>query len=246
MGEQLGSEITPEEHKYVDMPKNNPNQEGHWRMLGEKGPQIEDSEKIKQPGIIVESVTSGGFHFGKGILIRDDEGRIAQIENTALVADEEKYEWDRDPSVRRPRKMTNPEIEVRYADGAQIKFAAKQKMPPPVYKQSGKQPIQENEDFYDQSHLELRGHDFRLGEFVSFGNGAGKLALIVPGDKPQFGIIAEKVRGGEDRTMHLWMVDADQVDFVFHNEKGAIKRYPDQTLYKPTLGNPEFPENAGH
>lgn len=236
-----------EELKYVDMPTTDPLKEGHWRKLEGSGPKVEDPEKLKQPGVLLES-TYYQSHFAPSILCRDKEGKIFQAVKVELkeLTDNDEVDYlildDRESKakIRRPKKLVKPELTAKYADGTQTKidegFVA-------VYSHS-KQSIGENEDFYEQSHFELRNHDFKLGDLVSFGNGVGRIALIVPGENPQFGIVAEAVRG-KGGPSFLWLVNANLVDYIINNEKGAIRHYLDNTPFKPTLGNPEFPDDPG-
>lgn len=239
----MSNEMGPEIPGMNDVAPEVPTPETHHRISNpeNKSPIIEDPEKRKQPGQVIPSVRSGERHFAVGTIVRDENDRLAQVTNFTLVEDADNYKWDADPSIRRPKKMKNPELSVRYQDGLEKIFLVKPGISRPVYADS-KIAIQENEDFFDQSHLEIRGHDFRLGEFVSFGNGAGRLALIVPNDNPQFGIVAQKERGQGGLT-DVWLVSANEVDYIVHEDDGAIRRYPDNTLYKPTLGNPEFDQN---
>lgn len=256
----MGEELSPEISK-KDMEIDNPEEKSHWYILeGKLDSKIEDPEKLEQPGRMVDSVPYGDRHFAKGILVRDKDGRIAIVVNAfrRIDGDTEMYHQDDydDPSIRHPKVYTNPELDILYADNTLKRFKAKSQFPSPVYAETSK-PIHGNEDFHEYSHLEVRGHDFRLGELVSFGNGIGRLALITHKDKSpklggtdileleqKFGIVARKERGKGGETV-LWMVDVEEVDYVVHDEKGAIKRYPDKTIFKPTLGNPKFDDPTG-
>lgn len=253
MNEKLNGELSDsekvvhpvEELKYVDMPTTDSQKEGHFRIIDGSGPKVEDPEKLKQPGEIMPSVQSSDAHYSPEMIVRDKDGRLSRVTSILLVEDTENYKEYDDPSIKKPSKMVNPEIDICYNDGVVVKIKVGSRLPRPVYK-NPERPVKEGEEFYEFSHLELRGYDFKLGELVSFGNGVGRLALINPGESPQLGIVAESVRGKGGTETRLWAVDANLVDYVVHNEKGAIRRYPDSTLFKPTLGNSEFPNDPGH
>lgn len=93
------------------------------------------------------------------------------------------------------------------------------------------------EEFSALTTIDLRGRQHRLGELVSFGNGVGKLAMIIPGSSEEetfVGIVAERERG-KGGPRFVWKVRASEMHYVEHDEKGAIKRNPDNTIFKPTL-----------
>jgi hypothetical protein len=94
-----------------------------------------------------------------------------------------------------------------------------------------------NDPKYRFGNIELRGHDFQLGEVVSFGNGVGTLAGA-DSENRKFLIDAPKERG-KGGANFIWSVDMDEVDYIVREETGAIKRNPDKSLFKPTLGGDE-------
>jgi len=193
---------------------------------GEEGTQ----EKEKQPEII-ESVARGAEEqtFAPGVLVRDGENRLAHIVSFVYVADTTKYGRE-DPSVRRPQKLRNPIFTIRYEDGEEATIGPAQKMAAVFFNEMAK--IKEDEAFFNESHLEIRGHVFKLGELVSFGNQIGTLAIIY-GDGT-IGISAREV-WGKLSPRHLYRVNIDEVDFI-ERENGDIKKNPDGTIFKPTLG----------
>jgi hypothetical protein len=207
-------------------------------MEGRPGPLIEDAEKRKQPGERLETVSRGTDYYAVGMLVRDPKGRLGQVAKVELV--ETKWrprQQDMDPFISEPERYTKPKVTVRYADQAEKSFT--QRIPSPVYKTGGRvgQFEAEREHFANFTSIELRGHHFYLGELVSFGNGVGILAAIFPAENDQevfVGIVAEEERG-KGGPRFVWRVKAAEMDFIEHDENGAIRRNADNTIYKPTL-----------
>ena len=200
-------------------------------LEGKPSPIVEDTEKL-QPGEVMTSVQNGERFYVAGMLVRDKSGQMGQVVSVELIKDDEKYEDD-DPSIRRPKKLTNPKLTVRFADETVETFGPKTALPEPVYAKGRLKPTEE----FKLSQLMLREHIYWLGDLVSFGNGVGKLAMIIPsGDEKEtyVGIIAEAERG-KGGPRFVWRVKASEIDYIEHDEKGAIKRNPNNTIFKPTL-----------
>lgn len=203
----------------------------HFLLEGTPGPKIDDHEKL-QPGEVMTSVQNGDRFYVIGLLVRDESGQMGQLVSVELVKDDEKYEDD-DPSIHRPKKMTNPKLTVRFADETVKTFGPNTRLPEPVYRGRS---LNAGEEF-KLSAILLRDHIYHLGDLVSFGNGVGKLAMIIPGEgekETYVGIIAEAERG-KGGPRFVWKVKASEMDYIEHDEKGAIKRNPDNTIFKPNL-----------
>ncbi len=233
----------PEKPTYPrDLPTDD-GSEGHFLDLG-PGAKIENLEKREQFGVRLETAEWGERRFATGTLGKDEKGQPFQVIAIEFqeITDEAEIAkitaHGKEKGIVAQKKLADPMVTIQYADGSFRK--TKKKLLASYYDK--KAEIKEGEDFYEDTHLELRSHDFKLGELVSFGDRFGKLAMIASGDQIQFGVVAETSSASKDRTAYLWLVDANLVDYIVHNEKGAIKRYPDHTLFKPTLGNPDFPE----
>lgn len=199
----------------------------------------EETDKIEDREVeaaeIIEAIQQGGKYYVRGTLVRDDEGKLAQVVDYTLVEDASDatkiLSEEDDSSVRQPARYTNPEVKIQYADSRIKIIKALKKIPAPVCN-SVEISVREGEEFYELSHFEFRGHDYKLGEMVSFGaRKMGRLALIVLGEKPKFGIIARETFGGQG-PFHFWMVDVESVDEVVY-EDGAVKRHPDRRIFRP-------------
>ena len=181
-------------------------------------------------GRLIESAGRGDSIFAPGILVRDVNGELASVVDFQMVNDKTRYGRE-DPSIRRPKKLQNPIIRITYADGRQAEIDIDTSLTA-VYN-SGAARIQENEPFYDYSHIEVRGHEFRLGELVSFGDQIGTLAAIHPEEK--IVEISARVIWGKDTARYLYQVGLDQIDYI-ERVDGDLKKNPDGTIYKPSLG----------
>lgn len=183
----------------------------------------------KEPAKIVQSTQIGSLQFAPTMLIRDEKGIVAQVENIQLV---------KDPIFDRQRPSL-PEITLRYADGTgrtkmmkTYAFEKETKPVQPAYYGAHLRPVQENEDFYELSRFESEDNTLVIGDLVQFDERLAELAMVVPGPKPKLGVLTTKEKGGPGRQ-YLWLVDADQVFPVIHQENGDVVKNPDGTLYRP-------------
>lgn len=189
-------------------------------------------------GRTIEAVGRGDSFFSHGMLVRDQEGQLAHILDYRMVADNSRYGRD-DSSIRRPQKLANPVIRIEYADGHQAEIDVTTPLDA-VYNRPVK--VQEDDPFYDYAHLEERGHDFQLGELVSFGDQIGALAAIYPDERMVE--ISARVIWGQDTARYLYQTSVDQIDYIVR-DNGDIKKNPDGTIFKPSLGsNQEMDQGA--
>lgn len=187
--------------------------------------------EIKEnPEQIIETAERGSASFAPGVLVRDKIGQLATVVSFEIVPDKTDYPRD-DPSIRHPDKYTNPLITIQYPDGRQAQIDIDTPLTA-VYDRA-MPAIKAGEPGFNESHLEIRNHDYQLGELVSFGHQIGTLAVIYP-DHQTVGISAREV-WGKQTPRHLYRVDIDKIDYI-ERVDGDLKKNPDGTIYKPTLG----------
>ncbi len=230
MGELLGSDEPKKERTETVSDK-----EHFIPLEGKPGHHAEAPKGYEHPGEKIESVSSGDRMFAPGMLIRDQEGRIAQITKVYLVKEThfvEDARTDRMTGIRRPKKLVRPHIVARYADNTEkdldtTEFEA-------VYANLEKKPVTEQEDFHQLTNYELREHNFVLGELVQYGYRVGRLASILS-EEGKFGIIGSETSFGKSGPRFFWLVDMNEVDYLEWDEAGLIKKNLNDSLYKPTL-----------
>lgn len=178
---------------------------------------------------ILESVQAGAKSYGRGVLVEDETGRLAQVTDFRLIKDSTRYGRE-DSTVRKPKVQTNPEFTLSYADGTQ-----RVTMKPPKTLSIDWQalPLDEHDPFYEMTYVEIRGHRFQVGELVSFGSQVGTVTVINP-DKQTLAIGAREVFEKET-PYHLYQVNINDIDYIVR-DNGDIKRNPDKTTFKPSLG----------
>lgn len=236
MGELLGQDGPNQEKAETASEK-----EHFIPLEGKPDHHAETPEGYEHPGEKIESVSSGDRMFAPGMLIRDRDERIAQITKVYLVKETrfvEDARTDRMTGIRRPKKLVRPRVVARYADNTEkdldiTEFEA-------VYATLAKKPVTEQEDFHQLINYKLREHNFVLGELVQYGYRVGRLASILS-EEGKFGIIGSETPFGKPGPRFSWLVDMNEVDYIEWDEAGLIKKNPDDSLYKPTLGKVSNP-----
>lgn len=237
MGELLGSDEPNQERSETVSEK-----EHFIPLEGKPDHHAEAPGEYEHPGEKIESVSSGDKMLAPGMLIRDQEERIAQIIKVYLVKETRFVEdalTDRMTGIRRPKKLVRPRVVARYADNTErdldiTEFEA-------VYANLAEKPVTEREDFHQLINYKLREHNFVLGELVQYGYRVGRLASILP-EEGKFGIIGQEASFGKSGPRFFYLVDMNEVDYLEWDEAGLIKKNPDDSLYKPTLGKTPNPD----
>lgn len=124
------------------------------------------------------------------------------------------------------KKPTMSMITVRFPDGSEEKMRASDTTPLyrgiPTIQDRVREHLAEpkiSEEFKEKFSVQWEDKEFSLNEPVRIAGQVGTIAMILPGENPQIGVIARNRKGHQ----RLFSVSPSQIESVEYDSDGGIK-----------------------